>query len=145
MEAEAAQPWSHQYLRDQVAANPRLGPSFRARALAMPSWEGFRIVPARTTFADEMTLPTGVRLRHVGGKHAEDSVVVVDPESDVAFLGDCFYPPPFHLRSEGDTTDLRMFRRLLAERHDWYVDAHAAPRRIGSAALADGQEGSPPS
>ena len=80
-----------------------------------------------------MTLPTGVRLRHVGGKHAEDSVVVVDPESDVAFLGDCFYPPPFQLRSEGDTADLRMFRRLLAARHDWYVDAHSAPRRIGSA------------
>lgn len=137
MEAEAARPWSHRYLRDQVAANNKLGPSFRARALAMPSFAGFRIVPARTTFADELTLPTGVRLRQVGGKHAEDSVIVVDPESDVAFPGDCFYPPPFHLRSEANTTDLRMFRRLLAERHGWYVDAHSAPRRIGSAAVAD--------
>jgi glyoxylase-like metal-dependent hydrolase (beta-lactamase superfamily II) len=136
MEAEAARPWSHEYLRDQVAANPKLGPSFRARALAMPSWDGFRIVPPRTTFADELTLPTGVRLWHVGGKHAEDSVVVVDPESEVAFLGDCFYPPPLHMRSDGDTTDLRLFRRLLAERHDWYVDAHSAPRRL-TAALAD--------
>lgn len=128
MEAEATRPWSHQYLRDQVAANPKLGPSFRARALAMPSFDVFRIMPARTTFADELTLPTGVRLRHVGGKHTEDSLVVADPESDVAFLGDCFYPPPFHLRSDGDTTDLRMFRRLLADRHSWYVDAHSAPR-----------------
>lgn len=29
LEAEAARPWSHGYLREQVAADPRLGPSFR--------------------------------------------------------------------------------------------------------------------
>ena len=134
LDAEARRPWSHAYLRDQVDANPRLGPSFRARALAMPSFDGFRIVPPDTTFTDTLTLPTGVRLRHVGGQHAPDSLVVLDPESYVALLGDCFYPPPFHERSDGDGTDQRMVRRLLAERHDWYVDAHSAPRRYTSAA-----------
>jgi glyoxylase-like metal-dependent hydrolase (beta-lactamase superfamily II) len=137
LEAEARRPWSHAYLRDQVNENPRLGPSFRARALAMPSFEGFRVLPPQRTFDQTLTLPTGVQLTHVGGKHAPDSTVVTDPESGVAFLGDCFYPPPFHERSESDTTDFRMTRRLLAERHDWYVDAHSAPRRL-AAALAEG-------
>jgi glyoxylase-like metal-dependent hydrolase (beta-lactamase superfamily II) len=129
LEAEAERPWSHRYLRDQVAQNPRLGPSFRARALAIPDWDGFRLVPPQTTFADSLTLPVGVELRHVGGNHAEDSLIVIDPESSVVALGDCFYPPPFHLREDGDTTDHRMLRHLLAERHEWYVDAHSAPRR----------------
>lgn len=47
LQREAARPWSHRYLRDQVRENPRLGPSFRARALAMESWDGFTILPAR--------------------------------------------------------------------------------------------------
>lgn len=128
IEAEARRPWSHRYLRDQVAADPRLGPSFRARALAMPSWDDFTVSPPDRTFDETLTLPTGVELRHVGGRHAEDSLIVVDPESGVALLGDCFYPPPFHLRGEDDSTDFAMVRRLLAERLDWYVDAHSAPR-----------------
>ena len=43
LEGEAARPWSHDYLLAEVERNPRLGPSFRARARAMPSWEGFAI------------------------------------------------------------------------------------------------------
>jgi glyoxylase-like metal-dependent hydrolase (beta-lactamase superfamily II) len=129
LEAEARRPWSHRYLRDQVAENPLLGPSFRARALAMPDWKGFEVVPPHRTFDQALELPVGVEVRHVGGNHAEDSSIVVDPESGVVLLGDCFYPPPFHLRKEGDTTDFGMVRRLMAERHEWYVDAHSAPRR----------------
>jgi glyoxylase-like metal-dependent hydrolase (beta-lactamase superfamily II) len=128
LEAEAKRPWSHQYLRDQVADNPRLGPSFRARALAVPSWDGFEVVVPDRTFEDTLTLPTGVQLRHVGGNHAPDSLVVLDPESGVMLLGDCFYPPPFHLRTESDGMDFGMVKRLLAERHAWYVDAHSPPR-----------------
>ena len=132
LQAEARRPWSHRYLRDQVAENPKLAPSFRARALAMPDWDGFEVVPPHRTVAETLALPTGVELRHVGGRHSEDSLIVVDAESSVVLLGDCFYPPPFHLRSDGDTTDFGMVRRLLAERHEWYVDAHSAPRRPGA-------------
>ena len=102
LEAEARRPWSHRYLRDQVAENPKLGPSFRARALAMPDWDGFEVVPPHRTFEDTLTLPTGVELRHVGGNHAPDSLSWSIPESGVMLLGDCFYPPPFHLRTESD-------------------------------------------
>jgi glyoxylase-like metal-dependent hydrolase (beta-lactamase superfamily II) len=127
--AEAERPWSHQYLRDQVAQNPKLGPSFHARALAMPDWDGFAVVPPHRTFEETLEPASGVRVRHVGGRHAPDSVVVVVPDSGVMLLGDCFYPPPFHLRADGDELDFGMVKRLLAERHAWYVDAHSEPRQ----------------
>ncbi|MEU4394410.1 MBL fold metallo-hydrolase [Kribbella sp. NPDC023855] len=127
-EAEAARPWSHQYLRDQVAENPKLGPSFRARALAVPDWRDFAIRLPDRTFDDHLSLRTGVQVRHVGGRHAPDSSVVVVPDSGVMLLGDCYFPPPFHLRGEDDGIDFAMAKRLLAEGHRWYVDAHSAPR-----------------
>jgi len=123
---EAARPWSHHYLREQAAANPRLEPSFQARALAIQSWEDFVVLPPSRTFTDELTLPTGVRLRHVGGAHAPDSTVVLVPDSAVALLGDCFYPPPAHLREPDDGLDLAMVRDLLSDDYHWYVDSHSA-------------------
>jgi glyoxylase-like metal-dependent hydrolase (beta-lactamase superfamily II) len=127
LEAEARRPWSHEYLRAEVASNPRLGPSFRARARAMTSWEGFRVLPPHTVFDDVLVLPTGVELRHVGGRHAPDSVVVGVPDSRVLLLGDCYFPPPLHLRAEGDRADLDLVRRLIDPRYEWYVDAHSPP------------------
>lgn len=129
---EAARPWSHQYLREQVKENPKLGPSFRARALAVPDFSELRIVLPETTFEDTLNLPIGVQLRYVGGNHAPDSIVAVDIESDVMLVGDCYYPPPFHLRAEGDTTDFAMARKLLREGHAYYVDSHSEPRRMKS-------------
>ncbi|TWD75024.1 glyoxylase-like metal-dependent hydrolase (beta-lactamase superfamily II) [Kribbella amoyensis] len=126
--AEAERPWSHQYLRDQVALDPKLGPSFRARALAVPDFGELAIVLPHRTFDDALTLPTGVELRHVGGSHAPDSIVALDPGSSVLLVGDCYYPPPFHLRTDDDGPDLAMARRLLAEKHAVSVDAHSAPR-----------------
>ncbi|MEH0982625.1 MBL fold metallo-hydrolase [Micromonospora sp. CPCC 205556] len=133
---EAARPWSHRYLREQVRANPRLGPSFRARALAMDSWDDFTVLPPTRTFTDELTLPTGVRLRHVGGGHAPDSTVVLVPDSAVMLLGDCFYPPPAHLRGPGDAPDLALVRRLLGPDHHWYVASHTDPMTLDEARAA---------
>lgn len=139
LEAEAARPWSHDYLRSEVGRNPRLGPSFQARARAMESWQGFAVRPPDTGFGTSLTLPTGVELRHVGGGHAVDSIVVTVPDSGVRLLGDCFYPPPLHLREEGDELDLAMVRSLLDDDITWYVDAHSPPWTAADAAamLAD--------
>ncbi|WP_406045492.1 MBL fold metallo-hydrolase [Micromonospora sp. NBC_00898] len=138
LRAEAARPWSHRYLREQVRANPRLGPSFRARALAMDSWADFEVRPPTRTFTDELTLPTGVRVRHVGGRHAPDSSVVLVPDSGVLLLGDCWYPPPAHLRSPADGPDLAMAHGLLDDDVEWYVSGHDEPltRAETRAALA---------
>ncbi|MEU5791627.1 MBL fold metallo-hydrolase [Micromonospora purpureochromogenes] len=136
LRAEAARPWSHRYLREQVRAEPLLGPSFRARALAMDSWDDFAVLPPTRTFTDELELPTGVRLRHVGGRHAPDSTVVLVPDSAVMLLGDCFYPPPWHLRQDGEGPDLALVRRLLDDRYHWYVSSHADPMTLDEARAA---------
>ncbi|MEQ4303709.1 MBL fold metallo-hydrolase [Plantactinospora sp. B6F1] len=130
---EAVRPWSHRYLRDQVRENPRLGPSFRARALAMETWTDFSVLPPTRTFTDELTLPTGVRLRHVGGAHAPDSTVAYVPDAGVVLLGDCFYPPPAHLRGPDDGLDLAMLRGLLDDDYEWYVDSHGEPATLAQA------------
>ncbi|WP_422773815.1 MBL fold metallo-hydrolase [Plantactinospora sp. WMMC1484] len=130
---EAARPWSHRYLREQVRANPRLGPSFRARALAMEGWDNFTILPPGRTFADELTLPSGVRLRHVGGAHAPDSTVVYVPDDGVALLGDCFYPPPAHLRNPDDGLDVALLRGLIDDDYEWYVQSHGEPVTLAEA------------
>lgn len=128
LEQEARRPWSHDYLRAEVAANPLLGKSFSARSRAMPNWDGFAILPPHRTFTDVLDLPAGIRLRHVGGRHAVDSSVVEVPDSKVLLLGDSFYPPPWHLREPGDAPDLGMVRVLVSDRFDWYVDSHSEPR-----------------
>lgn len=129
LEAEARRPWSTQYLGDEVAANPRLGPSFRARERAMPSWDGFEIIPPHIEFDDVITLPGGVEVRHVGGGHAEDSTVVAVPDSGVVLLGDSYYPPPYHLRQPDDGYDLSVISRVLEmyPDADWYVESHGDP------------------
>lgn len=131
---EARRPWSHEYLRAEVERDPLLAPSFRARAEAMPTWDGFAIRLPDTVFDERLTLPTGVVLHHVGGRHAVDSIVVTVPDSGVRLLGDCFYPPPFHLRRDGDTYDLDMMRGLLRDDISWYVDAHDVPHSAAEVA-----------
>jgi glyoxylase-like metal-dependent hydrolase (beta-lactamase superfamily II) len=95
----------------------------------MPSWDGFRIVPPHIEFADTLSLPGGVQLHHVGGRHAEDSTVVAVPDSGVVLLGDCFYPPPLHLRAPGDGVDVRLVRAPVQTYggYDWFVDSHDHP------------------
>ncbi|WP_052590297.1 MBL fold metallo-hydrolase [Luteipulveratus mongoliensis] len=138
LEGEARRPWSAAYLREQVAENPRLSASFAARARAVDDWSKLRVLPPHRTFDTSLELPTGVQVRHVGGQHAPDSSIVIDPESRVALLGDCFYPPPLHLRSPDDTADVPMLLGLLEEQHEWYVDAHDSPRTLAQARAALG-------
>ncbi|QGN48464.1 MBL fold metallo-hydrolase [Micromonospora sp. WMMC415] len=136
LRAEAARPWSTRYLREQVRANPRLGPSFRARALAVDCWDDFAVRPPTRTFTDGLDLPTGVLVRHVGGHHAPDSTVVVDPASGVLLLGDSWYPPPLHLRSPDDGPDLALVRRLLTDDVGWYVSSHSPTMTLDEARAA---------
>ncbi|MEU1838077.1 MBL fold metallo-hydrolase [Micromonospora chersina] len=136
LRAEAARPWSHRYLREQVRENPLLGHSFRARALAVDSWDGFAVLPPTRTFTDELTLPTGVVVRHVGGRHAPDSAVVLVPDSGVLLLGDCWYPPPAHLRTPEDGPDLALAASLLDDDVAWYVSAHEDPLPLAEARAA---------
>jgi len=127
LEADARRPWSHAYLREQVAANPLLGPSFRARALAV-DFASLVVLPPTRTFTSSLSVD-GVEIRHVGGHHAPDSTVVAVPDSSVLLLGDCYYPPPYHLRTPEDGMDTAQLRGLVARGFDWYVTSHQPPWR----------------
>jgi glyoxylase-like metal-dependent hydrolase (beta-lactamase superfamily II) len=129
--AEADRPWSEAYLRKQVRADSALSVSMRARSRAIRgAWEGFRVISPSVTFEDTLTLAGGVRPHHVGGRHAEDSTVVAVPDSGVLLVGDCYYPPPLHLRGQDDGPDVELIRELAEtySDYDWFVDSHDHPR-----------------
>ncbi|WP_298321745.1 MBL fold metallo-hydrolase [Haloactinopolyspora sp.] len=129
--AEAAKPWSQAYLHAEIARDPSLGPSYRARGRAVDDFDELRIVLPERTFTEELTVIAGgatVHLRHVGGGHTPESIVVTVPGDGVLFLGDCYYPPPFHLRQPGDEPDLDMVASLISDDIEWYVESHDVPR-----------------
>ncbi|GAA2680273.1 MBL fold metallo-hydrolase [Streptomyces aculeolatus] len=136
LRAEAAKPWSQAYVRAGMARDPRLVPSYtaRLRAMAEDGWDALRIVPPDETFTDRHLIRLGgvtAELRHVGGGHAADSTVVAVPSEGVLFVGDCYYPPPYHLRAAGvePEPDLALARGLVSGEFEWYVESHDAPRR----------------
>ena len=129
IEDSAKIPWGPQYLAEQIEADASLAPGYRARANVMTDWDDFEVVVPHRTFTDRLTLPGGIEIRHIGGRHAPDSTIVAVPRSKVMFLGDCFYPPPYHLRRAEDGPDTDMLAALLDEEYKWYVDAHSPPRR----------------
>jgi glyoxylase-like metal-dependent hydrolase (beta-lactamase superfamily II) len=98
----------------------------------MTTWDDFAIVPPHTEFDEAITLPGDTEVRHVGGRHAEDSTVVAVPDAGVLLLGDCCYPPPYHLREPDDGYDLTLIRRLLhaypPEAYEWWVASHDEPQ-----------------
>ncbi len=127
---EAQKPWGPEYLRQEIARNPRLKISYRARARVIQDWATFRIVIPDIVFDNRMTLQLGlmsIELEHVGGQHAPDSVVVKIPHARVMFLGDCYYPPPLHLRTPESMPSLAMLAALESEAYTLYIEGHDQP------------------
>lgn len=130
LEIEAQRPWSVAYLEAERARTPKLAPSFGARLRAISDWTSFRIVLPCRVFETRLDLELEgrrIELRHVGGRHADDSIVVGIPDAGVLFLGDCHYPPPYHLRSPEDRTDSSLLASLVSETYGLYVEGHAPP------------------
>jgi glyoxylase-like metal-dependent hydrolase (beta-lactamase superfamily II) len=101
---------------------------------AVEDFRDFRVCLPTMYFSKAMTLHTGlfrVELVHVGGVHAEDSVIVKIPEAGVMFLGDSYYPPVYFERTpENDHLDVAMLESFLEEGYSWYVDGHGKPRTM---------------
>lgn len=127
---EAKKPWGPQYLNYVVERNPKMRASVEARARAMRQWETFRIVLPEIVFNRIKVIDLeGMRvaLEHVGGDHAEDSIVVRVPEDGVLFVGDCYYPPPLHLRTSESTHSIPMLASLKDKRYSLYIEGHDDP------------------
>ena len=127
---EAKKPWSAKYLDQMVARNPKLKVSYDAQARAIHDWDAFQIVVPDKVFSTiEVFDLDGIRveLEHVGGKHARDSIIVKVPQDRVMFLGDCYYPPPLHLRKPSDVASSAMLKSIKNETYVLYVEGHDAP------------------
>ena len=126
--SEAAQsPWGPELLEREVALNSKLAESYGAMGRAVDDWEAFEIVVPEAIAAERATIHVDdirLEVRHVGGRHTADSVVVGLPGEGVLFLGDCFYPPPLHLRTEDDTFDITMLASLVEPTYRFYVGGH---------------------
>ena len=130
LEEEAKKPWDPEYLDEEIKRNPKLDMSYKARAKNVKDWEAFRIIVPSDVFdkAESITLDgLAIELEHVGGVHAEDSIIVKIPEDGVMFLGDCYYPPPLHLRKPDSVPSFDMLKKLQSEDYDLYVEAHDKP------------------
>ena len=130
LEVESKKPWGIEYLNKEIKREPKLKISYRARAKSIEDWEIFRIVVPEDVFESEKVIDLdqlAIELEHVGGEHAEDSIVVKVPEDGVMFIGDCYYPPPFHLRKPDSAPSFDMLRMLQNEAYNLYVEGHDKP------------------
>ena len=127
---ESRKPWGIEYLREEIKREPKLTASYSARARSIQDWGAFRIVVPEEAFETEQVIhldPLTIALEHVGGEHAQDSIVVKVPQEGVMFIGDCYYPPPLHLRKPDSAPSLEMLRRLQDDAYNLYVEGHAKP------------------
>ena len=130
LEEESRKPWGIDYLNEEAKRNPKLTSSFTARANAIEDWKSFRIVIPETVFEKETVIDLDgvvITLEHVGGDHAEDSIVVKVPTDGIMFIGDCYYPPPLHLRKPDSAPSLDMLRRLQNDTYQLYAEGHNKP------------------
>lgn len=120
LEAMRQKRWGDEVLRIHER-NPNLKLDFTAS-----DWADFRIVLPETLFSQQATMTLGgltLELRHVGGVHAADSIVVKVVEDQVMFLGDCYYPANL---TDGPI-DTGMLTALANEPVQTYIDGHRKP------------------
>jgi glyoxylase-like metal-dependent hydrolase (beta-lactamase superfamily II) len=137
LQAEAANPWGPTFLESEVARDPSLATMAEILRSGVDEWATFASAVPRTTFDDSLTVSgDGYRLelRHVGGRHADDSITVEVVGDGVLFVGDCFYPPPLRLNPADSSLDTRMLREFLSWGCQTFIDGHSEPVSRGELA-----------
>lgn len=128
--ALASRSWSRGELAQRIAEEPGRAASYAAIRHALADDARVDVCVPSLTFSNRLRLQGGdvtIELEHVGGQHAPDSIVVRVPEAGVLFLGDCYYPPPLHLRAAEAAPDLAMLAALVSDGYEWYVAGHDRP------------------
>ena len=130
LEEERQRHWGLQYLQSEIKRTPKRKMSFEALSRAMDDWDSFQIILPDITFDDTKVIQadqTTIELEHVGGEHAEDSIVIGVRPAGLLFVGDCFYPPPLHLRQMDATYSLAMLSKLAEMDYELYIESHDHP------------------
>lgn len=134
----ANKPWSAAYLQEEARQNPDRANVMAAIGRAVDEWRGFHVVLPELLFSHDLTLHLAdltLHLRHVGGRHAADSITVEVVEDAVLFIGDSYYPPPPFLRQPGDGLDVGLYAGFIERGLDWYIEGHNRPLNRDEAAL----------
>lgn len=127
----AGKPWSHAYIQEEIQRTPAREAGLRALARAIDDWRHFRIIIPEITLSHLLRLhldDVTVEIRHVGGQHAVDSVVVHVVEARTLFVADCYYPPPLHQRRPDSALDAELIAALVKDDIEIYIDGHGPPR-----------------
>jgi glyoxylase-like metal-dependent hydrolase (beta-lactamase superfamily II) len=130
LEEESKKPWGIEFVNEEISRNPKLAVSYNARAKSINDWDAFKIIVPEDVFEKAKVIHLdglSLELEHVGGEHAADSIIVKVPQEGVMFLGDCYYPPPLHLREEDSVPSFEMLRRLQDNAYQLYVEGHDKP------------------
>lgn len=132
MQQYAGIDWSPTHIREMQQYPTPETATFRTALTAITDWRDFTICMPTMTFSNTLTLHIDditLELQHVGGRHADDSIIVKIPEAGVVFLGDCYYPEPMFRRAEGDIDlDLNMLDEIADDAYNIYLDGHGDPR-----------------
>ncbi|MGB1285412.1 MAG: MBL fold metallo-hydrolase [Aggregatilineales bacterium] len=132
----AKKQWNQTTLQDEMQQHPEFEVRNTGMISAIHQWHDFYVVPPTLSFTTSMTLyiddETTLHLAHVGGVHAEDSISVWVQGANVMFLGDSYYPPPFHLRTpdNADNLALDMMKTFITQDAAVYLDGHGDPRTL---------------
>jgi glyoxylase-like metal-dependent hydrolase (beta-lactamase superfamily II) len=91
---QASLDWSDGALAARVAEGTEIAFCADMIRLEIPDRTGLAIVPPQIVISDGVDVDLGgvtCQIRHVGGDHADDSLVVHVVEDGLLFLGDCLY------------------------------------------------------
>jgi len=129
--------WTTSALREEMQRTPQVTTRNQSMIDVLEDWRELRIATPNITFTDELTLHEDdmtITLRHVGGHHADDSIIV-QTSTGVLFVGDCYYPG-----KDEPSTDLARLESFLAYDCSVIVDGHSPPSSLDEIRMYLAQE-----
>ena len=131
--------WTDDDLDQRVAEGTEIEFCATAIKKEFVSQRNITITLPNVTFEGKLEIDLGgvtCILQHVGGNHAEDSVVVYIKEEKILFLGDCFYPDIFSSKTNYTVKTTNQLLHVLEEFDaDWVILSHG--EAISSEAFAN--------
>ncbi|MEM7330697.1 MAG: MBL fold metallo-hydrolase [Chloroflexota bacterium] len=132
LERQRSYPWGKSFLQERWVKKPRMRAQVMEMLKSAGDWETFEIKMPTLVFDQqfELELPNvTLSLYHVGGIHAQDSIIVEVKDEGIVFVADSYYPPPTYEQEPGeeDYLDLEIIRDFLTPDADIYVDGHNKP------------------
>lgn len=120
--------WSNQAIDQRVAEGTEIEFCANAIKQEFPEKRDISITLPVMTFEDEIEIDLGgitCIIKHVGGDHADDSVVIYVKEEKILFLADSFYPDIFSGKDNYTVDGIReLLNKLEVFDADFYILSH---------------------